>query len=118
MSDATGSSFPEFTATEPASGGARERQRDSLFLQARLCRGDTGAIVDIRVRNLSEGGLMAEGVQPMRIGTPVAVDLRGIGEIAGRVAWYVDRRAGIAFDHPIDPQAARKPVGGRPGKKV
>jgi hypothetical protein len=111
MTDASGSIFPEFVATEPAEGGLRGRKRDSLFLVATLRRIDTGSVVQTRVRNLSEGGLMAEGVQPMEIGTPVTVDIRGIGEVRGRIAWYTEQRAGVAFDTRIDPQRARKPVG-------
>lgn len=115
MTDASGNPSPTFTPAEPAPGGARVRQRDSLFLTAMLIRED-GRSTEVRVRNLSEGGVMAEGVQPIAMGAPVIVVLRGIGEAPGRVAWYVDHRAGIAFDQPIDPKRARKPVAGRAAK--
>lgn len=89
--------------------GQRSRKRDSLFLAARLSVGGKPA-TDIRVRNLSEGGLMIDNAPPMAIGTELIVELRNIGAVPGRVAWYVEGRAGIAFDIPIDPIKARKPV--------
>ena len=38
------------------------------------------------------------------------IELRGIGEIGGRIAWATDGRIGVAFDQQIDPMRARKPV--------
>ena len=99
-------------ADDGADPGLRDGRRDSMFLAARMTVGGSRPI-DIRVRNLSEGGLMAEGAPPMAIGTPVVVELRAIGAVAGRVAWYAEERAGVAFDAPIDPKRARKPVGAR-----
>lgn len=64
----------------------------------------------VRVRNLSSGGLMAEFDQPVAIGTAVQIDLRGIGAVDGRVAWTTQGRVGIALDREIDPTAARKSV--------
>jgi hypothetical protein len=90
----------------------RARGRDSLFLVAQLrLPGDTQSR-EVRVRNLSEGGLMVELDRMVEVGTPVQLDLRGIGEIIGKVAWGVEGRLGIALDAPIDPKKARKPVGG------
>ena len=90
---------------------ARTRKRDSLFLSARLVfAGRTGAH-DVRVRNLSEGGLMAEYEPPVAAGVAVTLEMRGLGELTGRVAWCTRGRLGIAFDHPINPARARKPVG-------
>jgi len=89
-----------------------DRKRDSLFLLARMQLAGQGPVHEVRVRNLSEGGLMAEYPRTVAVGTPVALDMRGIGEIAGRVAWCESQRLGIAFDQPVDPKLARKPVGG------
>lgn len=89
--------------------GKRVRRRDSLYLAARL-RVEGGEPVEVRVRNLSEGGLMAEGAPPAAIGTAVTVELRNLGAVPGKVAWYTENRAGIAFDVAIDPHRARKPV--------
>jgi hypothetical protein len=95
---------------EPAT--KRARSRDSLFLIARMrLDGDT-TTRDVRVRNLSEGGLMVELDRIVAAGTAVHLDLRGIGEITGTVAWCTEGRLGISLDAPIDPKKARKPVGG------
>lgn len=89
------------------------RSRDSLFLLARLTLGVPGEAHDVRVRNLSAGGLMAEYDGRVSIGDPIKIDLRGIGEIGGRIAWSAEGRIGVALDEPIDPKRARKPVGAR-----
>ncbi|MFX7984907.1 PilZ domain-containing protein, partial [Acinetobacter baumannii] len=68
--------------------------------------------VQVRVRNLSAGGLMAEVPEALAIGTPVEVEVRGIGWVLGRIAWAAAGRVGVAFEHEIDPRMARKPVGG------
>ncbi len=88
----------------------RAGSRDSLLLSAQLrIEGEPEATV--RVRNLSSGGLMAEYAQPVLPGTPVEVDVRGVGRVPGRIAWTAEGRIGIAFDREIDPKSARKPVG-------
>ena len=99
----------------PASGvdgsTKRGRTRDSLFLLATVTVDGETAGKEVRVRNLSAGGMMAELDRVVATGTSVAIDLRGVGEIAGKIAWCAEHRVGIAFDHPIDPKRARKPVG-------
>lgn len=101
---------------EPASA-KRGGDRDSLLLKAILrfpssklaSMNDQG---EVRIRNLSAGGLMAE--TPVRVtrGELVEVNLRSIGWITGHVAWITEGRIGIAFDHPINPKDARKSTGG------
>lgn len=88
----------------------RTGSRDSLLLSAQL-RIDGEPEATVRVRNLSSGGLMAEYPQPLERGTPVEIEVRGVGWVSGRIAWAAEGRVGIAFDHAIDPRAARKPVG-------
>ena len=88
----------------------RKKARDSLFLVADLMIEDRPGPIEVRVRNLSSGGLMAEYAHPVEIGTPVEVELRGVGKVAGDVAWTAAGRIGISFDTPIDPMQARKPV--------
>ena len=53
---------------------------------------------------------MIDSAPPMDIGTPITVELRNVGAVPGKVAWYTEGRAGIAFDIPIDPVKARKHV--------
>ncbi|GAA0729110.1 PilZ domain-containing protein [Sphingomonas japonica] len=89
----------------------RSGSRDSLLLTA-LIEID-GTRTQVRVRNLSPGGMMAELPQPVAIGSEVKAEVRGLGLVPGRVAWCTDGRIGIAFDREIDPLAARKPVGPR-----
>lgn len=90
--------------------GQRAGARDSLMLAAQFRIGDKPAI-QVRVRNLSSGGLMAEVPQPIDGGTPVEVEVRGVGWVSGRIAWFAEGRVGVAFDREIDPLLARKPVG-------
>ncbi|WP_245832868.1 PilZ domain-containing protein [Sphingomonas mucosissima] len=93
-----------------AGAGADGRGRDSLSLSARLKVAGSEVEATVRVRNLSSGGLMAELPEPVTPDSVVQIELGGLGWISGRVAWQVEGRAGIAFDKPIDPQLARKPV--------
>lgn len=110
--------YPEVgQEAEGADDAARARSRDSLFLLARLSLSDRSTARDVRVRNLSSGGLMAEYEGPVAIGEPVVVDLRGIGEVRGRIAWATEGRIGVALDEQIDPKKARKPVASRAGKR-
>lgn len=91
----------------------RNQNRDSLFLVAQFRQSAQRDVVrQVRIRNLSAGGLMAEVSDPIAQGAAVEFDVRGIGWIPGRVAWSVAGRIGVAFDHPIDPVLARKPVTG------
>jgi hypothetical protein len=87
------------------------RNRDSLFLTARVRITGEAREHEVRIRNLSEGGLMAELGRAVPVGIAATLQVRGIGEVTGRVAWCAEGRVGIAFDAPIDPKRARKPVG-------
>jgi PilZ domain len=93
------------------------RDRDSLLLLADLRIDGRGDPISVRVRNLSAGGLMAELPHPIRTDRGIEIDLRGVGRVAGRVAWQTAGRIGVAFDRPIDPQMARKPVGAAPRRE-
>ena len=94
-----------------ASETHRGMDRDSLFLNAVLKFASVAQENDVRIKNLSAGGLMAE--TPIRVarGEKVEINLRNVGWISGSVAWITEGRMGIAFDHPIDPMIVRKPVG-------
>lgn len=105
----------EFTSTD-TSAASRDGGRDSLLLVAPLKLDSMAVPVTVRIRNLSSGGLMAEFAGRADIGDAAEVDVRGIGPIAGRVAWVAEGRMGIAFDREIDPKRARKPVAVPPRK--
>lgn len=85
----------------------RQLERDSLFLMADLRLVGEGGEHRVKVRNLSAGGMMAEGVVRVQRGTRVEVNLRNIGWVAGVVAWIQSSRFGIAFIEDIDPKLAR-----------
>jgi hypothetical protein len=65
----------------------------------------------LRIRNISAGGLMADCTQCLATGQAVEFEIRNIGMVPGRIAWADGQRIGVAFDAAIDPQLARKPVG-------
>ena len=89
----------------------RNEARDSLFLMADFRVIGSSDVSQVRVRNLSAGGLMAELANGLELGLPVEFDVRGIGWVPGKVAWSAAGRVGVAFDRVIDPMLARKPVG-------
>lgn len=89
----------------------RQVNRDSLFLLAQVRVPGQDGVYRVKVRNLSAGGMMAEGEAKVSRGSPVQVELRNIGWIDGSVAWTQDDRFGIAFAEEIDPRLARAPAG-------
>lgn len=84
--------------------------RDSLLLVADIVAEGTTSAQRYTVRNLSPGGMMAQGEDTLPTGARVSVTLRNIGAVQGRVAWAENGRYGIAFDREIDPHAVRAPV--------
>ncbi|WP_086618667.1 PilZ domain-containing protein [Erythrobacter tepidarius] len=88
----------------------RSVARDSLFLLADIRIEQHAETQRVRVRNLSDGGMMAEGNVRVQRGHRVEVELRNLGRITGSVAWVQDNRFGIAFDEEIDSQKARRPL--------
>ena len=88
----------------------RQVDRDSLFLLAQMRVGGVDQPNRVKVRNLSSGGMMAEGHVDVGRGAPVEVELRNIGWVKGTVAWRQDNRFGIAFVDEIDPKMAREPL--------
>ena len=87
----------------------RSDSRDSLFLLANVKVEQGDEQHRVRVRNLSDGGMMGEGQLVVKRGNRVEIELRNIGAVGGNVAWVQDQRFGIAFDEEIDSQLARSP---------
>jgi hypothetical protein len=85
----------------------RQIERDSLFVMADLRIEGASEEQRVKVRNLSAGGMMAEGEIKVQPGLVVEVNIRNIGWIVGSVAWVQDDRFGIAFHDEIDPKVAR-----------
>lgn len=98
----------EKPAAEPHDEGHRER--DSLLLVADIVAEGAVSAARFTVRNLSPGGMMAQGSDSLPEGARVSVTLRNIGAVLGKVAWAENGRYGISFDSEIDPQAVRAPV--------
>ena len=88
----------------------RSLKRDSLFLSADLTLGEGGEPVRVKVRNLSDGGMMAEADLEVERGMRLGIELRNIGRIKGSVAWTQDNRFGIVFDNEIDSKRVREPA--------
>ena len=93
----------------------RQIERDSLFLMAEVRVDGAGDGHRVKVRNLSAGGMMAEGDVRVARGALVTVELRNVGAVEGSVAWVQDNRFGIAFAEEIDPKLARAPLGSQAG---
>lgn len=90
----------------------RQVGRDSLFLLAQVKIDGQDTVARVKVRNLSAGGMMAEGDAKVIRGARVEVELRNIGWVQGTVAWCQGNRFGIAFLDEIDPKVARAQVSG------
>ena len=104
--------FPDLNKASALDGSTeRGRDRDSLLLKADMKLPEQGQQLEARVRNLSAGGLMAEGAMRVTRGEAVEVNLRNVGWVRGKVAWVTENRFGVAFEHPVDPKVVRKPVG-------
>lgn len=88
----------------------RQITRDSLFVLADLRVDGSDCEYRVKVRNLSAGGMMAEGEVKVLRGMPIEINIRNIGWTEGTVAWVQDTRFGIAFRDEIDPKVARAPV--------
>jgi len=87
----------------------RQVNRDSLFLLAQVRVDGAPETYRVKVRNLSAGGMMAEGEAKVMRGALVHVELRNLGWVEGTVAWKQDDRFGIAFVDEIDPTVVRAP---------
>lgn len=88
----------------------RNISRDSLFLLAELRLDGASSEFRVKVRNLSAGGMLAEGKVPVVPGSRLQICLRNVGWVDGGVAWVQENRFGIAFDKEINPKLARAPV--------
>ncbi|MBY8823765.1 PilZ domain-containing protein [Sphingomonas colocasiae] len=91
-------------SAEPGDGQSRE-PRTSRLLACDM-RLQDGAVLRIRVRNISAGGLGGRADAPVDAWQPVEVMLPGIGAVAGKIAWVRQDQFGVQFDRPIDPAKA------------
>lgn len=82
-----GSSFHE-------RGSARLPIDDSTELRHRYT-------IEIRVRDVSTRGFMAECVEAVAIGSHVSLDIPGIGDVRAQVRWQIGTKMGGMFLDPI-----------------
>ncbi len=85
----------------------RQVPRASLFIMADLRLDGESFEHRIKMRNLSAGGMMAEGTVEAMRGMKVSVKLRDLGWTEGTVAWVQGNRFGVAFLEGIDPDQVR-----------
>lgn len=111
-----GPRFEEDDSPAPDAGvetsGAHNRAapRTSMFLQATILCMASGERYPLRVRNISAGGLMADCSHEFSPGDRVELDVRGVRQQAGQIAWAGHGKLGVSFDDPINPSLARRPV--------
>ncbi len=91
----------------PESAIQRGKPRNSIYLGATLRFEGDELLHEVRVRNISAGGMMVDFAVITAKGTNVKVDVRNLGKITGHVAWSTETRMGIRFDREIDPAKAR-----------
>lgn len=90
----------------------RASRRDRILLLARLrVEGELESHA-IRIRDLSAGGMRAQFSGRALADTRVAIEIRSLGWVEGRVAWQDADYIGVRFDAPIDPEKARIAVTG------
>lgn len=70
--------------------------RTEVLLRAKLIR-DGEAELDVRLRNLSQAGFMAECLLPLAPGTEVIVGIPGVGEVPAQIRWNQGFRIGGIF---------------------
>ena len=85
----------------------RNLNRDRLLMMADVRLDGAAAAERVKVRNLSNGGMMVEGKLIARPGQRVVAHIGRIGDVGGCVAWVQSARIGIAFDEMIDAKMAR-----------
>lgn len=76
-------------------------KRKALLSSAPAARAD-GEEIDIRVRNLSGTGLGGVASTQLVRDESIAVEIRGIGEVRGHVAWTRGVSFGMVFDEAVD----------------
>ncbi|PVE59950.1 PilZ domain-containing protein [Arthrobacter sp. TPD3018] len=94
----------------PVDGGVvppRQPPRESLLLTARLWLHGDHCDREVRMRNLSPGGVMVDCSAVREPGSLVRLEMPGLRTVAGKVAWCTAGRMGIAFESPIDPALVR-----------
>jgi hypothetical protein len=64
-------------------------------------RSDNWYNVEVKVRDVSQAGFMAECSERIQIGSTVSLDVPGIGPVHAQVRWQIGGRMGGLFLDPI-----------------
>lgn len=85
-------------------GGVDTRNvpRSSLFMLTRITLENNARQYEVKMRNLSPKGMMAEGKLPVASGSRLTINLDNGDDVKGTVAWIEGSRFGIAFDGEVD----------------
>ena len=97
--------------TQSPAQSSADKELDADFTQRRAVRVEAGGDasltpqnlyqVEIKVRNVSPCGFMAECAEPVRIGSYVSLDVPGIGPVHAQVRWQIGAKMGGMFLDPI-----------------
>ena len=85
----------------------RRSPRSNLLMAASLEY--AGAMIAVRLRNLSADGALVEGDHGLSPGAEIVFHKNDLA-VAGRVAWVAERRAGIAFAASLEPETVLRHV--------
>ena len=85
----------------------RRTRRSQVFMAASL--ETDGVVVQVKLRNLSTEGALVEGDRLPSVGSAILFRKKELS-LSGRIAWITGRRAGVAFDALLDPEAVMRHV--------
>ena len=89
------------SVTVEAEGYACTREpRHRLMRRAMTCI--DGAMVEVKLRNISSMGAMVDCNLPVAPGTELAIDIVGVGPVRGVVRWAQAGRFGVQFGQVFD----------------
>jgi hypothetical protein len=86
----------------PHAGGSsfHERRAERLSIDESAALTHVYAI-EVKVRDVSTSGFMAECADPVAIGSHVSLEVPGVGEVRAQVRWQIGNRMGGMFLDPI-----------------
>ena len=93
---------------DESSKSQNRRSRRSNVLMAAFVE-CAGARAPVKLRNLSTDGALVEGGPLPAVGARVNFH-KGELALSGHIAWEAGKRAGIAFDQPLDPELVLRHV--------
>ena len=80
----------------------RDRREERLAVTGKTTlRHQNWFSIEVRVRDVSTAGFMAECSDPIRIGSYVSLDVPGLGPVHAQVRWQIGTTMGGQFLDPI-----------------